>query len=90
MRDVQHEKLLPGGGFGAAQSRTAQRVGLATQEQRPEGALSVGRRLKLYTVGRWSQLAKEANIGDRLDDEFRVESINADSNGRIVLTCIQE
>lgn len=89
MRNVQHEKLLPGGNFGMPVSRSALQVAIATQEQRPEGDLQVGRRIRVYTLGRWSTLAQEIRVGDRLDSEWFVESVSANTRGHLEALTIQ-
>lgn len=90
MKNVRHESLGPDGEFAAAVSRTALRVEIATQEQRPAtGDLTAGRRLRVYVLGRWSMLAQQVRVGDRLDDEWRVESVSANAAGQLEALAIQ-
>ena len=86
MRVVTYEKLESQGKYGAPEKKSALRVGLATQEERSTLELAATKKVRVYVLGRSSALAHVIKAGDRLDERWHVQSIDASPKGQLLVT----
>lgn len=86
MLAVKYQKRETSKTFAVAETLSALRAELASQEFKTNAELAANKRVKIYVVGRASALADKARVGDRFDDCWIVIGIAADPKGRILVT----